>query len=325
MKEGVVSVIVCCFNASGFIQTCFESLLAHTYKRIEVVFVDDGSIDGSLEIAKEYESKFISDGKSLICLRQDNQGAGFACANGLRHATGEYISCFDVDDYLYPESIAKRVSFLESNKECSLVRTNGYMVGRDGKRCLFVTDASEKYKEDIFENLLLEKTNNWSGSYMVRAEVLWKLYPDHRLPGSRYGQNLQILMSVAWHNKAGFIDEPLMEYRFNPNSFTNRETDFKSSYERIIGFKQIRKDILSTLGISDHSLYDKLTLNCDKRIMDLCISHNERAVYSSAYESAASIESPGRVYKYFHYLYSGKTVKASIMRVLLFLQNHLHL
>ena len=191
----VVSVIVCCYNGEAFVERCFSCLLNQTYKDIEVIFVDDGSTDNSYMIASSFRDEITNKGMRLILLKQSNQGAGYAAAYGLLHATGDYIMCFDVDDYLYPESICKMREFLGHNLDYAVVRTNGYRVKKfndlsDAK--LFVTDESEKKNIDIFSDLMLGKTNNWAGSYMVRASALWKWYPEHKMLTSRYGQNLQI-------------------------------------------------------------------------------------------------------------------------------------
>ena len=321
MKKGTVSVLVCCFNGMEVLPSCFDSLLDQTYKKLEIIFVDDGSTDGSYEFALDNTDRFEAVGMSLVCLRQKNQGVGYANAAGLLHANGEFISNFDIDDYLYPESILKRVEFLDSHPDISVVRTNGYKINKDGHKRLFVNNPSEKAREDIFEDLLLGRTNNWTGSYLVRANALWRVYPDHLLPGSRFGQNLQILLAVAWGNKAGFIDKPLMEYRFNPGSITNHTTDFASSFDRYIGFWQIRKDILSAMGIDSPALCNKMAVVYGRILMDLCLAHNERLRFLSVYDSTASIESPAPLYKYYYYLFSGKKAKAFLFRCLNFLQN----
>lgn len=323
MTIGAVSVLVCCYNGARFIPSCFDSLLHQTYKRLEIIFIDDGSTDGSYDLARDYTERFAEEGISLVCLKQENLGVGYACANGLLHAHGEFISTFDVDDYLYPESIEQRVLFLNTHPDFTVVRTNGYKINKDGQKNIFVTTSPEKTKEDIFEDLLLGRTNNWPGSYLVRAEALWRAFPDHRVPGSRYGQNLQILLPAAWGNKAGFIDEPLMEYRFNPRSITNHKTDFASSHDRYLGFWQIRKDILFAMEIDSPDLRNKMTVVYGRILMDLCLAHNEQKRFLSIYDSTAAVKSPAALYKYHYYLYSGKKARAFLFRCLNFLQNHL--
>lgn len=199
----MVSIIICCYNATSFIDRCFNSLLSQTYKHLEIILVDDGSTDRSYEIASSYKQHFEVQGMRLVLLKQNNQGAGYAAAHGLLHATGDYIICFDIDDYLYPESISKMRNFLVENPEFSVVRTNGYKTKEFNNlntAQLFITEESEKKNTNIFRNLMLGTTNNWAGSYMVRASVLWTRYPTHKILASRYGQNLQIL-AVATYKK----------------------------------------------------------------------------------------------------------------------------
>ena len=322
MVKGLVSVIICCFNGKEFIASCFNSLLAQTYKRLEIIFIDDGSTDGSYDLALGYSEQLLKEGMNLLCLKQSNQGVGFACANGLSLANGEYICVFDVDDYLYPESLQKRVQFLDAHSDYAVVRTNGYKFSQNGQKHLFVSDNQEIHKEDIFEDLLLGRTNNWPGSYLVRANALWNVFPDRSIPGSRYGQNLQILLSASWNNKAGFINEPLMEYRFNPRSFTNQDTNFEASFKRFLGFWLIRLTILSKLGITSSDLLNKLKVTYGKILMDLCLSHSNREKYMAVYRSIVPVQPLEPLYKYHYYRFSGKMLTALVFRGINYLQSH---
>lgn len=288
----VVSVIVCCYNGEAFVERCFSCLLNQTYKDIEVIFVDDGSTDNSYMIASSFRDEITNKGMRLILLKQSNQGAGYAAAYGLLHATGDYIMCFDVDDYLYPESICKMREFLGHNLDYAVVRTNGYRVKKfndlsDAK--LFVTDESEKKNIDIFSDLMLGKTNNWAGSYMVRASALWKWYPEHKMLTSRYGQNLQILAVSAYKAKAGFIDEPLMQYIDNSDSFTNTNKTFDRLIELYSGFEKIRFDILDFLQVKDIGFRQKMEEVYYRIKMNTCISFNEKKEFDKYYRCIKNI------------------------------------
>jgi len=315
-KDSVVSVITCCYNGREHLDNCMGSLLNQTYKKLQVIFIDDGSTDGSFEFAKRYTNRFSSQGATLLCLSQANTGAGGAAANGLLWASGDFIMCFDVDDYLYSESIRKMRDYLVAYPEDALVRTNGFIVAPKGnEKTRFVSEMSEMNNKDIFEDLLLGRTNNWAGSYMVRANALWAVYPDHRIPESRYGQNLQILMAAAWQNKAGFIDEPLMEYRFNPLSFTNIDHSFDGSYDRLQGYKRIRMDILEKMSIKDREIWNKLDIAYSSLLLDLCIRHRKKAEYLEQYARLNALETPSCVYQYYYHLYSGHRFLSLVFRV----------
>lgn len=288
----MVSIIICCYNATSFIDRCFNSLLSQTYKHLEIILVDDGSTDRSYEIASSYKQHFEVQGMRLVLLKQNNQGAGYAAAHGLLHATGDYIICFDIDDYLYPESISKMRNFLVENPEFSVVRTNGYKTKEFNNlntAQLFITEESEKKNTNIFRNLMLGTTNNWAGSYMVRASVLWTRYPTHKILASRYGQNLQILAVATYKNKTGFIDEPLMQYINNPYSFTNKHQTFEDSIKLYNEFEKIRFDILNYLQINDNSLKLKIKELYYRLKMNICISFNKKKEFFQYYNKLKEI------------------------------------
>lgn len=288
----MVSIIICCYNATSFIDRCFNSLLSQTYKHLEIILVDDGSTDRSYEIASSYKQHFEVQGMRLVLLKQNNQGAGYAAAHGLLHATGDYIICFDIDDYLYPESISKMRNFLVENPEFSVVRTNGYKTKEFNNlntAQLFITEESEKKNTNIFRNLMLGTTNNWAGSYMVRASVLWTRYPTHKILASRYGQNLQILAVATYKNKTGFIDEPLMQYINNPYSFTNKHQTFEDSIKLYNEFEKIRFDILNYLQINDNSLKLKIKELYYRIKMNICISFNKKKEFFQYYNKLKEI------------------------------------
>ena len=98
-------------------------------------------------------------------------------------------------------------------------------------RWLFITEEKEKKLTDLFSAFCDGKTNNWAGSYMVRTSVLFSAYPDRNIDPSRFGQNFQILLPVCYKRKFGFIDEPLMEYRVQPNSHS-QASDPLVSYQK---------------------------------------------------------------------------------------------
>ena len=90
-----VSVILPVYNASDYLHQCMDSIVGQTLKDIEIICVDDGSTDNSLDILKEYEQK----DKRVKVIQQKNAGAGAARNNGLSIATGEYLSFLDSDDF----------------------------------------------------------------------------------------------------------------------------------------------------------------------------------------------------------------------------------
>lgn len=275
----IVSVIICCYNSAKYLSRCFDSLLSQHFNKLEVIFVDDGSLDNSYQIAKSYIEKFNSVGSKLVLLQQKNMGAGYAAALALKHVTGEYVMCFDTDDYLYPDSIYDMFMFLDTYRDYSVVRTNGYKVKAFNKfddARLFVVNEKEKLNNDIFYDLIYGRTNNWAGSYLVRTASLWNRYKDHKMLASRYGQNLQILAIAAYKNKSGFIDKPLMQYINNEDSFTNKDKSYTREIELLDNFQCIRVDILKFLDEYDIEKAENLSVLYMHKKLDVSLSYGKK-------------------------------------------------
>ena len=102
----LVSVITPIANAERWLAQAIESVLAQTWPRIELLLVDDGSSDRSLEIAHQYEAP------NVRILRQTNQGGSAARNLALEHARGDYIQFLDADDVLEPRKIELQLNRL---------------------------------------------------------------------------------------------------------------------------------------------------------------------------------------------------------------------
>lgn len=99
--DEIVSVIIPAYNVERYLEDCLNSVLKQTYKNIEIIIVDDGSKDKTLEIARNYKKE----GNNVTVVHQENGGVCAARNRGLELATGKYIMFLDADDYLLPEAI----------------------------------------------------------------------------------------------------------------------------------------------------------------------------------------------------------------------------
>jgi glycosyltransferase involved in cell wall biosynthesis len=121
--NSLVSVIIPCRNAESYISESIDSALHQSYSNIEVIIVDDGSTDASIEIIKCFGN--------LVRLETiDHQGACAARNLGLQVSKGEYIQFLDADDVLLLNKIEVQLPYLTSN-QCDLVFCNGYLFGDD--------------------------------------------------------------------------------------------------------------------------------------------------------------------------------------------------
>jgi glycosyltransferase involved in cell wall biosynthesis len=96
----LISVIMPCFNAEKYLHEAIKSVMGQTYTNIELIVVDDGSTDNSMDIVRSY-------GDSVIILQQNNKGPYPARNRGLRVSNGEFIAFLDADDYWRADCLEK--------------------------------------------------------------------------------------------------------------------------------------------------------------------------------------------------------------------------
>ncbi len=108
MIAGMVSVIVPIYKVENYLRKCVDSILAQTYKNIEIILVDDGSPDQCGKICDEYEKSY----DSIQVIHKQNEGLGFARNTGLQIASGEYIAFVDSDDYIGNHYLETMVSHM---------------------------------------------------------------------------------------------------------------------------------------------------------------------------------------------------------------------
>ena len=109
-----VSILIPCFNAHQWIRQAIESALAQSWRDTEIIVVDDGSTDGSLDIVKEFDGRVRWESAA-------NAGANPTRNRLLRLATGAWLQYLDADDYLLPDKIAGQVHVLDHHPDTDVV------------------------------------------------------------------------------------------------------------------------------------------------------------------------------------------------------------
>lgn len=115
-----VSILIPAFNADKWIRTCIESALAQSWPRKEIIVVDDGSRDSTLEIARSYAST------NVHVTTQGNRGASAARNHALSLAQGDYIQWLDADDLLAPDKILRQLINAESGQNSSILYSGAW-------------------------------------------------------------------------------------------------------------------------------------------------------------------------------------------------------
>jgi len=161
-----VSVIIPVYNVEPYLKQCMDSVVGQTLKDIEIICVDDGSTDNSLDILREYAAE---DSRIQI-IEQKNAGAGAARNNGMRYATGKYLSFLDSDDFFEPRMLEKAYDLAEKDQAD------------------FVAYKSDQYHTDKNQFVLV----NW----VIRENEIPPYHPfNHR---QMTGNVFKVFVGWAW-------------------------------------------------------------------------------------------------------------------------------
>lgn len=147
MDQKTVSLIIPVYNVRDYLRKCLDSVAAQTYKDLEVIIVNDGATDDSLEIALQYTAKY----PHFRCYTIENRGLGGARNYGMEYATGDYILFLDSDDYIAENCVEILVAAAEKNGS-DVVACNCYDVREDGSVLL----AYRNVYQNATTNLLQE-------------------------------------------------------------------------------------------------------------------------------------------------------------------------
>ena len=152
--ESLVSTIIPVYNRSEMVKTAVDSVLAQTYRPIELILVDDGSSDQSGQVldalAREHP-------ETIRVIHKVNEGPGLAREAGRQVARGEFIQYLDSDDWLLPNKFADQVRALRQHPECGIAYGTSMLVGADGKVINPVSRWTGRRFDDIFPLFLLQR------------------------------------------------------------------------------------------------------------------------------------------------------------------------
>lgn len=207
-----VSIIIPLYNKAPYIKTALETVCFQTYQDWECIIMDDGSTDGSAELAKQIISE-LADGRYHL-LSQSNAGVAAARNNAVKQSSGELLCFLDGDDWWEPAFIEEMVRFTELVPNAGLWASN-YIYYKPGKTHVGVTnlvydDASHtifNYPKSYAQGTGMPV---WTGAVMMRRSIFDECggFPL----GVRLGEDFLLWAKVALRYPVAFLDMPLAYY-----------------------------------------------------------------------------------------------------------------
>ena len=223
-----VSIIIPTYNVEMYLVECMESVIHQTLKDIEIICINDGSTDGSLEILKSYAQK----DDRIVLVDKENGGYGIAMNIGLEKATGEYIGIVEPDDFVKLDMYESLYQIAKDN-DLDFVKADFYRFKRTDEDDLNMVQnhLSTNPEEDnqVFNpsedtEAIRYIMNTWSGIY--KKEFIEKHHIRHNeTPGASFQDNGFWFQTFIFATRAMIADKPYyMNRRDNPNSSVhNRE------------------------------------------------------------------------------------------------------
>jgi glycosyltransferase involved in cell wall biosynthesis len=208
----LVSVVIPAYNSAAYTVETVESVLAQTYRDLEVIVVDDGSTDSTREALAPYVGR-------VQYIYKDNGGACSARNEGIRHAKGEYLACLDCDDLWLPDKLECSLPVLEQDPEMGFVCTPCYIIGSSGEHLgetRYPFDRDNAYMNLLAENYVLAPT------VVMRRSCLDHV--GHFDESIFIPADWDLWLRLACRFRVGYVERPLSKYRLASN-YTLRHAD----------------------------------------------------------------------------------------------------
>ena len=268
-----------------------ESVLSQTYSPIEYIFINDGSTDKTEELFKSYLPKFEEKGIRVIYEYQENAGQSTAVNRGLKLFSGDYLSWADADDILLPESVEKRVEFLEAHPEYACVQSDAYIVmdnDLDNPIKKLSQGFPKSHLEDQFELCIIGESFICCHGFMTRSDVFLKVNPQRSIYTGRKEQNWQLILPIYYKHKRYFLNEPLCCYVISHNSHSHTMlTTTEIAIDRANGYIDILSHTLQSIDMpkEERERYMNIVLNLyTKKKLYLCVENGDKILAKKEFQ-----------------------------------------
>lgn len=217
-----VSVIIPIYNVSAYLRECLDSVVGQTLQELEIICVNDGSTDNSLEIVREYADR----DPRIVVITGPNGGYGKAMNKGLDCAAGMYIGIVEPDDYvaldmfekLYQTAVEQDLDFVKADF-CRFTRDAD---GTEHQQYQLLDETKQRYGEILCPaedpSCIRFVMNTWSGIY--RRSFLEQFHIRHNeTPGASFQDNGFFFQTFVYAKRAMIVNTPYYRNRRdNPNS-----------------------------------------------------------------------------------------------------------
>ena len=263
--EDKITIILPTYNIENYVDECIQSVLNQTYKNFELIIIDDGSTDHTLDKCK----KFLND-KRIKIISQANQGVSKARNVGIENALGNFIAFIDGDDIL-------------SKKYLETLLNNTIRASADMAICQYVTDIDKlENRSTLVKNEILSKSNletliikkQFQDCYVWNKLFKKSIIRDNNIKfpiGITIWEDIYFVFCYLEHcNEITIINQSLYYYRSRENSAVNQSETVKKTMDKLAVLNLLKKLKISNLDFTKqiviHEINIKLSFLIKSRI-----------------------------------------------------------
>lgn len=265
----LASVIVPSYNHARYLEETLDSVLAQTYRPLEVIVVDDASTDETPTVLAAYASRV-----RTVRLECNSGGPARPRNVAVQLARGHYLCMFDSDDLMHPEKLARQIDFLERYPDLPLVFSDFENFRADGHTERFLQTGHEDFEQmskvllgageyrifspDAFDTLIADNFIGFPGVVFRRSLVDAVGGFDERLSNS---DDVDFLFRVARKFDLGYLDAMLFRRRIHPGNISMRPAALRA---RVTVFERLRD--------GGNSLSARASTHLDQKLSNLYFS-----------------------------------------------------
>jgi glycosyltransferase involved in cell wall biosynthesis len=265
-----LSVIIPVYNKEKYITKTLESVLAQTYKSIEIVIVNDGSKDNTASIINDYSEKY----SSIKVIHQENSGVTTARINGIKAASGEWIGFVDADDYVEPEMFETLMKNAEKHN-VDISHCGCQMVSEDGKDRTYFYNTGKivvQNNEEALRDLVSGSVYEPSLCNKIFRKSLFSNLINNNLMDKSIKINEDLLMNYwLFKESNGSVFEDVCLYQYISTANSASKTKFTTDPLKVLKiiYEDINdglKDLILSRIIYQLINYCTMSLKKDKEI-----------------------------------------------------------
>lgn len=292
MSAPLVSVLLPVYNGEPYLAAALESILRQDYQRLDVIAIDDGSTDRSLDILQRYRQ---ADGRLRIVSRE-NRGLIATLNEGMGMAKGELIARMDADDIAYPNRFSRQIALFQERPQLAI---SGTGVDRlIGNRLVRGTpnpihQSADWHVLSMFYTVFMHSTVMYNRN-IIPAEML--TYDASYV----HAEDFDLFRRITRAFPAAMIDDSLVAYRVHDESVTNKHKRPMRRTHLTIAAENLERESLIDDPDALHAIGATVTPDTVRRVAD-CLRAIEARIATRGAPSLASYEEGLMCFFYFLY------------------------